>query len=165
MAAFSRALPEIQGKHHSIAGAAAGYRSVTLGCTSVRKQHFQNSGFRDDADPRHFSPSCSTLATLMVRAQSRPKLSRACVSNNAALDCEPQRASFLALSWPKLRLHLFYARRGQSSTLFLLAKRTGSVRRVQTSTVPPELLRYCCAVPRRVPCSRGLRSLPNKHLK
>src|SRR5262245_28810575 len=62
---------------------------------------------------------CLRRATLILRAQYAPKLSLARGSDSARRPAwGPQLASFLALSPPKLRLHLFRPRRGESGSLF-----------------------------------------------
>jgi len=62
---------------------------------------------------------CLRRATLILRAQYAPKLSLARGSDSARRPAwGPQLASFLWLSPPKLRLHRFCPRRGESGSLF-----------------------------------------------
>src|SRR5262249_26897919 len=62
---------------------------------------------------------CLRRATLILRAQYAPRLSLARGSDSARRPAwGPQLASFLALSPPKLRLHLFCPWRGESGSLF-----------------------------------------------
>jgi hypothetical protein len=95
------------------------------------------------------TPLCLRSAMLILRAQNKPKLSPARGSANASGDLRtvsPQ--VFLLyhrLSYDCTCPALGAARAGHVT----LRRSDGMVRSAQTSTVLPELIRYCNAVPRR----------------